>query len=56
MSVTSRKPVQAYRPDIDGLRAAAVISVVIFHAFPGALAGGFAGVDIFFAIDRKSVV
>ena len=50
MSVTSRKPVQAYRPDIDGLRAAAVISVVIFHAFPGALAGGFAGVDIFFAI------
>ncbi|WP_084150965.1 acyltransferase family protein [Azohydromonas australica] len=39
-----------YRPDIDGLRAVAVISVVIFHAFPSALAGGFIGVDIFFVI------
>lgn len=50
MSVTLRRPVAGYRPDIDGLRAVAVISVVIFHAFPTALAGGFAGVDIFFAI------
>lgn len=50
VSVTSRRPAQAYRPDIDGLRAVAVASVVVFHAFPGALAGGFAGVDIFFAI------
>lgn len=50
MSVALRRPVPGYRPDIDGLRAVAVISVVIFHAFPGALAGGFAGVDIFFAI------
>jgi peptidoglycan/LPS O-acetylase OafA/YrhL len=40
----------AYRPDIDGLRAVAVISVVVFHAFPGALPGGFVGVDIFFVI------
>ncbi|HEY4350838.1 MAG TPA: acyltransferase, partial [Paraburkholderia sp.] len=50
MSATLRKPVQGYRPDIDGLRAVAVISVVVFHAFPAILAGGFVGVDIFFAI------
>lgn len=39
-----------YRPDIDGLRAVAVISVVIFHAFPEWIKGGFIGVDIFFVI------
>jgi peptidoglycan/LPS O-acetylase OafA/YrhL len=50
VSATLRKPVQGYRPDIDGLRAVAVISVVVFHAFPATLAGGFVGVDIFFAI------
>jgi len=50
VSATLRKPVPGYRPDIDGLRAVAVISVVVFHAFPATLAGGFVGVDIFFAI------
>jgi hypothetical protein len=40
----------AYRPDIDGLRAFAVMSVVVFHAFPTWLPGGFVGVDIFFVI------
>jgi peptidoglycan/LPS O-acetylase OafA/YrhL len=40
----------AYRADIDGLRALAIIPVVMFHAFPALLPGGFVGVDIFFVI------
>lgn len=40
----------AYRPDIDGLRAVAILAVVAFHAFPSLLRGGFIGVDIFFVI------
>jgi len=39
-----------YRPDVDGLRALAVLGVVGFHSFPSRVPGGFTGVDIFFVI------
>ena len=39
-----------YRADIDGLRAVAIISVLLFHFFPETLGSGFIGVDIFFVI------
>lgn len=39
-----------YRPEIDGLRAVAVLPVIAFHAGFFALPGGFAGVDVFFVI------
>lgn len=40
----------SYRPDIDGLRALAILAVVVFHAFPTLMPGGFIGVDVFFVI------
>ena len=38
------------RPEIQALRAVAVVTVVIFHVWPEAMPGGFVGVDVFFAI------
>lgn len=39
-----------YRPEIDGLRAVAVIPVILFHSGYQGISGGFVGVDIFFVI------
>lgn len=39
-----------YMPALDGLRAIAIISVIIFHLYPPILPGGFTGVDVFFVL------
>src|SRR6201990_1259958 len=44
------KPALAYRPEIDGMRAIAVLGVLVFHAGFPAFSGGYAGVDVFFVI------
>lgn len=44
------KPASGFRPDIEGLRAIAVLSVVVYHLSSQWLPGGFVGVDIFFVI------
>ena len=47
---SSRDAVLKYRPDIDGLRAVAILSVLAFHLWPWRVSGGFVGVDVFFVI------
>jgi peptidoglycan/LPS O-acetylase OafA/YrhL len=39
-----------YRPDLQGMRAIAVIAVLVFHVWPQTFRGGFVGVDVFFVI------
>ena len=39
-----------YRPEVDGLRALAVLPVILFHAGLEAFSGGFVGVDVFFVV------
>jgi len=47
--VTTRRP-DHFEPHIQGLRAIAVLLVVVFHIWPGRLTGGYIGVDVFFVI------
>src|SRR6478735_2790796 len=49
-AVPARRTTQSYRPDIDGMRALAVLAVIAFHANPHLLPGGFVGVDVFFVL------
>ncbi len=49
-SAATGKSRRHFRPDIEGLRAVAILGVVLFHAHVGAVRGGFVGVDVFFVV------
>jgi peptidoglycan/LPS O-acetylase OafA/YrhL len=47
----SRHPTRmAYEPALDGIRAVAILAVLLFHVWPASLPGGFVGVDVFFVL------
>ncbi|MGO2791649.1 acyltransferase family protein, partial [Microbacterium gubbeenense] len=46
----ARSVTRGFRPDIQALRALAVMSVMLYHLWPNRLTGGFVGVDVFFVI------
>ncbi len=50
MKNSGRHRSDGFRPDVEGLRAVAVLAVVVCHAGVGAFAGGYVGVDVFFVI------
>jgi peptidoglycan/LPS O-acetylase OafA/YrhL len=50
VNTTPTKLTDRYRSDIDGLRAVAVVAVILFHLHVGGFSGGYVGVDIFFVI------
>ena len=41
---------QQFRPDVEGLRAVAIVLVVLYHVHAGLAPGGYVGVDVFFVI------
>jgi peptidoglycan/LPS O-acetylase OafA/YrhL len=50
VAAPGRDPAERFRPDIQGLRAVAVVLVVLYHLWPLRLTGGYVGVDVFFVI------
>lgn len=49
-SAADQTPAGTYLPGLDGLRALSVLAVIVYHANPGWLPGGFLGVEVFFVI------